>query len=76
MEQEYRRSIESRNMYSCGFLDSLSGVGEGKPTAWMRSEGSSPVCDMASKQDTTGILDLGMYPWGSPGTWENQFVSL
>ena len=26
-----------------------------KPTAWICAEGSSPVCDMASVQDTTGV---------------------
>ena len=64
MDQEYRLSIESRNMYSCGLLDNLSGFGKGKPTVCMRSEGISPANVMASEQDTTGILDLGMYSWG------------
>ena len=31
-----------------------------KPTAWICAEGSSPVCDMASVQDTTGVWDQGM----------------
>ncbi len=64
MDQEYRLSIEPRNMYSGGLLDNLSENRKRKPTALSGSEGSSPVCDMVSMRDTTGVLDLGMYSWG------------
>ncbi|MFC1817285.1 hypothetical protein ACFL0M_15440 [Thermodesulfobacteriota bacterium] len=39
------------------------------------AEGSSPVCTMASMQDTTGVLDQGMClrrelgDWGDPGAF-------
>jgi hypothetical protein len=41
-----------------------SGKPEGKADGFFTLEGSSPVSGMASSQDTTGVLERGMYSWG------------
>ena len=49
-------------MYSCGHCDNPAK--QEKADALECAEGSSPEFDMASIQDTTGVLDQGMFSKG------------
>src|SRR6266446_4055794 len=49
------RVIEPRNVYSRGRQDNPQGGGEEKADGLQAPEGSSPGCDKASAQDTTGV---------------------
>ena len=49
------RVIESRNVYSRGQQDHPQGGAEEKADGVQAPEGSSPGCEKASAQDTTGV---------------------
>jgi hypothetical protein len=49
------RVMEPRKMESGGRQDHPQGVAREKPTVCSEPEGSSPGCDTARRQDTTGI---------------------
>jgi hypothetical protein len=53
VDQGYRVCIEPRKMYNCGHRINL--YLQGKADSLDALEGSSPECDMASVQVTTGV---------------------
>ena len=57
--KEAGRVIEPRNLYSRGQQDNRE-LYSGKADAVMQAESSSPECDKASVQDTTGVEEQGM----------------
>ncbi len=55
VSEDAGRVMEPRNVYSRGQKDISQGGTERKADGLQAPEGSSPACDMASGQDTTGV---------------------
>ena len=55
VSEDAGRVIEPRNVYSRGQQDNPQGGAEEKADGLQAPEGSSPGCDKASAQDTTGV---------------------